>query len=344
MSFPDNDLTADMQEGFRLTGCLQDTRTRPGKVIVHALTGEDVWSGRKSNNDRMWATCRPSGDPQLIQDLWQQTLRECKAGWATLHVGLTKPPGNAVLSRRFGVQRHEKTRPIDDISISQINSTLGSVEKVVVIPSSSIVSLAEGPHCTVRIWCRFQCTRRISGLRRPLCDPTSQRPAVLSLKALPFGATGCRCSLALWAVVLCYILVPSTVFFDDYTAVISALDSSSAEAAFILPMKILGWKIASDKGKPFSCLFHSWGVSFLLPRSPTDPVQITNTHDRKRNKQEHALGSSEKAKSVRVIVQFLQGGSGGWRARPLDAWVENSSGQSSRLSQTQGNPSPAAGF
>ena len=86
MSFPDKDLTADTQEGFRLTGCLQDTRTRPGKVIVHALTGEDVWSGRKSNNDRMWATCRPSGDPQLNQDLWQQTLKECKAGWAMGHV------------------------------------------------------------------------------------------------------------------------------------------------------------------------------------------------------------------------------------------------------------------
>ena len=76
---------------------------------------------------------------------------------------------------------------------------------------------------------------------------------------------------------------PSTVFFDDYTALVSSLDTSSAEAAFVLLMRILGWKVAVDKDKPFSCLFHSLGIALLLPRSPTDPVQITNTEERKRD-------------------------------------------------------------
>ena len=37
-----------------------------------------------------------------------------------------------------------------------------------------------------------------------------------------------------------------------------------------------------DKGKPFSSLFHSLGMAFLLPRSPTDPVQVTNTEQRRK--------------------------------------------------------------
>ena len=102
-------------------------------------------------------------------------------------------------------------------------------------------------------------------------------PAVIALKALPFGATGsvqgfCRCSLALWALVLYYILVPSTVFFDDYTSIVASQDTESAESAFTLLMRILGWKVAADKGQPFASLFHSLGICFLLPRSPTDPA------------------------------------------------------------------------
>ena len=111
--------------------------------------------------------------------------------------------------------------------------------------------------------------------------------AVLALKALPFGATGsvqgfCRCSLALWALVLCYIVVPSTVFFDDYTSIVAMQDAESAESAFILLMRILGWKVASDKSKPFAHLFQSLGICFLLPRSLTDPVQVSNTEQRRR--------------------------------------------------------------
>ena len=38
-----------------------------------------------------------------------------------------------------------------------------------------------------------------------------------------------------------------------------------------------------------SCLFHSLGIALLLPRSPTDPVQITNTEQRKKELAETCL-------------------------------------------------------
>ena len=143
MNFGGSSLVSDIMQGFRITGWLSDASLRPTKVVIPTLTAEDLWSARVENNQRMWNLCRSSGNPQLDQALWLQTLKECKAGWATLHVGLCNPPSNSVLSRRFAVQQQDKVRPIDDFSVSQVNNTLGSVvEKIVVMPSSSTVSLS----------------------------------------------------------------------------------------------------------------------------------------------------------------------------------------------------------
>ena len=308
MNFGDSSLVSDIMQGFRITGWLSDTNLRPTKVVIPTLTAENLWSARAENNQRMWRLCKSSGNLDLDKALWLQTLKECKAGWATLHVGLCSPPSNAVLSRRFA-QQQDKVRPIDDFSVSQVNNTLGSVEKIVVMPSSSTVSLSLALQRGLTAQ-RRQATSQVelSGktfdlqsaykqlpihkddlrfAQATVWNAEAQRPSVLSLKALPFGATGsvqgfCRCSLALWCIVLHFIVVPSTVFFDDYTSIVCQQDTASAEAAFVILMRILGWKVSVDKAQPFCSLFHSLGVAFLLPRSPTDPVQVTNTEQRRK--------------------------------------------------------------
>ncbi|CAE7213381.1 CEP1 [Symbiodinium pilosum] len=288
MNFPDRSLTDDMQHGFRITGWLQDTHTRPTKVLVPSLTSEDLWSARRDNNRRMWGMCRPSGDDALDKALWQQTVKECESGWATWHLGLTQPPENSVLSRRFAVQQQDKVRPIDDFSVSQVNHTLGCVEKIMVMPSSATVSLAlalqrgltaqndvsQSSGAVALSGKTFDLKSAYKQLpihsqdlkfaQATVWNPEAKRPTVVLLKALH------------------YVLVPITVFFDDYTSVVSDLDSSSSEAAFVLLMRILGWKVAADKGQPYACLFQSLGISFLLPRSATDPVQVSNTEHRRK--------------------------------------------------------------
>ena len=76
-------------------------------------------------------------------------------------------------------------------------------------------------------------------------DPVCCRPAVLALKALPFGATGSihgfsRCSLALWQVAVSLLILPITVFFDDFTSISLAEDCNSVETSFLLLRKLLG--------------------------------------------------------------------------------------------------------
>ena len=90
-------------------------------------------------------------------------------------------------------------------------------------------------------------------------DPVSCQPAVLALKALPFGATRSvhgfsRCSLAIWQVAVSLLLLPLTVFFDDYTS-----------TCFLLLLKLLGWQAAlsGSKAQTFAQSFVSLGIAYI---------------------------------------------------------------------------------
>ena len=70
------------------------------------------------------------------------TLDECKSGWAVLELGQRQAPVSCVLSRRFAVKQGDKIRPIDDLSVSLVNQTPGTEEKIVVHPASCTLALA----------------------------------------------------------------------------------------------------------------------------------------------------------------------------------------------------------
>ncbi|CAE7838062.1 URC1 [Symbiodinium sp. CCMP2592] len=311
IGFPDKQLVRDMRSGFRITGWLPDTDTRPSKVVPPVMHREEVWDIRKKHNHQIWSQCKPSADPKLDRELWEQSLKECAQGWATLETGHTQAPENCVLGRRFPVVQGDKTRPIDDLSVSSVNSSLGSDEKIVVQPSSSTISLAL--HIQSRCLSSKRKASQPAGMKGRTFDlktafkqlgiatedlpfakvsvwnPDAAAPAVLALKALPFGATGSvhgfsRCSLAIWQIAVCLLLLPLTVFFDDYTSVTVAEDSQSVETCFLLLLKLLGWRAALDgsKAQSFAESFVSLGIAYILPRTPSGFVRVSNTEGRKQ--------------------------------------------------------------
>ena len=308
IDFPDKCLAKDMSEGFRVTGWLPDSGARPTKLQPPQLHRAEVWSSRVESNRKMWSMCKSSRDPRVDHELWSVSVKECQAGWAVLETGHVFPPKNCVLGRRFAVQQPNKICPIDDMSVSLANSTLGAEEKVVVIPTSTTVLLAQRmlakgskseerlPKLTGRTFDLKAAYRQLAV--RPadldfakvaLFCPATQAPVVLSLRALPFGAIGSvhgfdRCSIALWALACKLLLVTHAVFFDDFTNVTWEDDAANSEAALLLLLRLLGWEVATKGSKALSYarLFHSLGVCFILPRSLEDPVQITNTAQRKQ--------------------------------------------------------------
>ena len=191
-----------------------------------------------------------------------------------------------------------------------MNQTLGVDEKIVVHPAACTLALAL--HLQSR--CKqSQSGGQKQGLKGRTFDlkwafkqlgvadedlafskvvvwcPAERRPVVVSLKALPFGATGsvhgfCRCSLALWHIATSFLLLPLTVFFDDFTSVCLAEDTVSVEASMLLLFKLMGWQAAltGSKASGFAECFVSLGIAYLLPKQPGLPVSLQNTEARRK--------------------------------------------------------------
>ena len=79
------------------------------------------------------------------------------------------------------------------------------------------------------------------------------------------------------------LILPLTVFFDDFTSVTLAEDCQSVETFFLLLLKLLGWKAAltGSKATSFAEAFISLGIGYILPRTPGGLVRVQNTSARK---------------------------------------------------------------
>ena len=60
-------------------------------------------------------------------EVWRQTLEERDRGWLRGPLSLCEVPGEAPISRRFGLRQEHKIRLIDDFSESSVNSTVASL-------------------------------------------------------------------------------------------------------------------------------------------------------------------------------------------------------------------------
>ena len=87
-----------------------------------------VARGGTTRNQAILASCKSSGNFEVDQQLLQETRDEVQRGWA---VGLFREiPEGCFLSRRFALVQRNKTRMIDDYTISGINDTAASQSRV----------------------------------------------------------------------------------------------------------------------------------------------------------------------------------------------------------------------
>ena len=164
-------------------------------------------------------------------------------------------------------------RAVDDFSFSGVNDTLtGRCFDLKSAYRQLPIHLQDLPFAAVAVW-----------------SPSDKTVRVLQMFALPFGAGGSvpgfvRVALALWRILCRRLLVPATLFFDDFTCMVMAADADSAEASVHLLFRILGWRLAleGDKAKPFAQLFQSLGVCFCLqPDVDHCLSSVSNTEVRK---------------------------------------------------------------
>ena len=96
---------------------------KPGLLTVDQLLCE---SARR--NQAVMSSCSTSGDLEVDKSVLRETEEEVRLGWAVGPVKL--PASDCVVSKRFPLVQRNKTRMIDDFSISGINDTAATENKV----------------------------------------------------------------------------------------------------------------------------------------------------------------------------------------------------------------------
>jgi hypothetical protein len=132
----DANLLKHFMSGFPITGVLEPTgvfeaceNSNPDRRDASSLLRGSKWARSAISH-----FCKPSGDPDMDDQVWQATLAEVKAGWAVgpfSQAQLDKALGQFWLpAPRFGLRQGCKTRMIDDFSVMGHNSTLSSTERI----------------------------------------------------------------------------------------------------------------------------------------------------------------------------------------------------------------------
>ena len=126
--YTDLGVVAELKEGTVLTGVVPPTGVFPA-AFRPAIVREETLKqfARTARKSILYAT-RSSGDHSLDEKVYAMTLDEVHSGWLEGPIDVRSLPDDAVISRRFGLQQPNKVRLIDDLSISQLNSTVQASE------------------------------------------------------------------------------------------------------------------------------------------------------------------------------------------------------------------------
>ena len=300
IDFDDKALVDDLRKGMPLTGWLRDSGHMQAHVVPPLLTKDELLQQAPARNREIWDMTGPSGDSTLDEALWRKTCEDVDNGWAFL-----LPPSDAP-HRRFAVTQGDRVRAIDDFSVSRVNDTVGSQDKITVMTSGDTVALVQAFLRSPQVPARARkllgrCFDLKSAYRQlavspqdmdvarvAVWNPLAKRVEILQLRALPFGASASvwgfiRLALALWAAGTQLLCIPWTTFYDDYSVVTLEEDVRSLQASVFLFFQLLGWKVATDGGKasPFCQVFQSLGVVFDLTKAPQRIVLVSNTEARR---------------------------------------------------------------
>eukprot|EP00435_Cladocopium_sp_Y103_P007866 s4380_g2.t1 len=232
----DLDMVNEFVEGATLTGDVPKTTMLPFKFTPALLSAESLMSQSRMRRSAVERDFRSSGDDEIDDVVWQQTLDECNLGWLEGPFTAEEIPESAPISRRFGLrQQQHKVRLIDDFNESAVNQAVTVYES----PTLHTVDIA-----AAALSCWFSCCSELSCnsslLVRTFELLSAYRQVALSehgrafdtfvssirtpdvrAKVLPFGAVKSvhaflPLARAIWwlGTVACLLFWSS--FFDDY--------------------------------------------------------------------------------------------------------------------------------
>ena len=113
LQFPDMNAVNELQHGADLTGDVEETGMLPKKFVPALLSNDMLERQSEICRSKFEVKCRGSGDSDIDEAVWSQTLEEVEKGWLLGPYNASDIDCKTPISRRFGVRQGEKVRPID---------------------------------------------------------------------------------------------------------------------------------------------------------------------------------------------------------------------------------------
>ena len=114
--------------GTELTGCVPLTGVFDPAFKPALMTRDELEEQAAASNQAIYRSVRSSGDEEVDATVYKKILEERDAGWLRGPIPFHELTQGCVLSRRLGLKQPNKIRLIDDLSKSNINSTVQTPE------------------------------------------------------------------------------------------------------------------------------------------------------------------------------------------------------------------------
>ena len=300
VNHPDSEIVNDLDKGFKLTGWIAPSGLFPKYVTPPQITRATLDSMSQSLNRLAALRCERNSSEDTAGTLLQITLEELDKGWIVRELSTGGLGMGDVLSPRFMIQQGEKSRAIDDFTFSNINSTVGTSERIVLQGVDEIASLAKhllGAGMTDLVGRTYDMeaayrqlpihpedrSKAIIGV----FDPFQKRVRAFEMGTMPFGAIASVYSFLRTAAAVnnigCSLLkIPLTSYFDDFTVITCSSLVKGTKLAVQSLFEVLGLGLSTSEKKnvDFAEVFTALGVAFDLHVGPDDSFSIKNTDAR----------------------------------------------------------------
>ena len=343
VGYEDAGVAMEASSGFPLVGWMKrsgvfSAHVRPPELHVSSLEAMSA-----SYNAKTLASVQESGDPDMDGEVWRATLAEVEDGTLEGPFDVSALPVGHIVSPRFGIRQGAKVRPIDNLSSSGINSTVGLPERLQVDTIDEVAAVIKrcmqehGPRCKLvgRTYDLKRAYRQL-GVHMDhfkfawiaVWTPELQRVQLFRMRGLPFGGTASvasflRMSRSLKELGIRGASLVWSSFFDDFVCVCRPEDVESTDMTVRYLFKVLGWRLSEDPDKDvgFSSVFSALGVEFDLSDLSSGVLKIGNTAKRRAELKllvEQYLAadelSADHAESFKVSAHVC-GGSDFWKVR-----------------------------
>ena len=332
LGYKDCGVVAELREGAGLIGEVPITDMLPYKFAPALLSEETLGMTAKLVRPKFNQRGTGSGDPEIDDTVWKQTLQELEDGWLKGPIPLTDIPDTCPISKRFGIRQGNKIRMIDNFAESSINDAV-TVHESPVLHTVDIAAAMVGVYfkaCKQSGKATSLVTRTYdlsSAYKQVAIHPDSRRYGLLYVynptaedweyfetQVLPFGAVRSvhcflRLARAVWFVGTVGLRIPWTSFFDDFVVVSCPGLARSTELAIESLFRLLGWKFAESGKKyvPFSLVGEALGVKFDLSESECGICKVANTEKRIDELRTALLEVVGAGKIAKVAAQKLRG-------------------------------------